>query len=1164
MRDLKLFKLDLKKNIKQGGIMKKLMFIFLIVVSQLAFADTPIPGGPTSGNWVSTGSPYLIQGDIVVPAGATLTVDAGVSIIFEGHYSFTVNGELNINGTDGNLVIISASDQDTGWAGLRFDNSTANSIINYTAISYGKATGSSPEYRGGGIYVEATDNLTISNSIITNCSAIGNGGGMFIIDSDITIDNCSILDNIAGSGAGLSISNSNPTISNSMIKNNVSTYDGGGLYIANSDIDISFTEISDNSTEWNGGGICTFNNTNVSLESVTITNNLANLSGSGLANRYNSTVTIINSILYGNAFNNIDNQNSCSVSATYSDLQFAENEAFFGVGCIDADPLFDANYHLTWADIPTPNETKSPCIDSGNPAYSDPDGTIADMGAYYLAQNGIRGTVSLNGGTGQVTDVTITATNTTSPDSVYTTSPDVDGNFLLNVPEGNYDVLVYLDGYNTQHYFDINVSDEIYVLQHIELTPPPSGFVSGQITLEGTGNIEDVIISAGGEQTSPYVVEDDYGNQTWHYLLELAPGTYDVMASLAGYQNAVISDVNIQPSQEVENQDFHLILVEYFGSVEGTVELVDGSGNITDVIISCDGITTHPAADGTYFLENVPAGNFKNIVASLTGYSPVTLDNVSIISDQITGNIDFKLLPWDVATGNFYATTMYLTTTHDGDFIRGIDRNTQLGVFDINGECRGVATWMPGNHPQWGSYFSSEGYWFLTIVSSDNSGTELLNFKVYDSEDNVTYDCSESFFFPTDPSNDFSMNLTIPSLPHDQTYDLIQDWNWISTNLMPTSSAISDVFDVLEPLSNTSSDLAISTKGASSLYDPITLNDWIGDLTFIDSYTGYKLHVPTDYPDFTISGTKINPIITPILLENGYDEATNNSGYNWISYLPYEELDLDTALQSLSIPDSSIIKTQNLSAVYYGGWIGDLTTMEPGNAYLLKWHEAMDPEEPIYLTYPLETTRSAVVESYKPQVDWQVTAGNEHSMIVMAEIEGNQDISVGLFDKQGICHSIGKPIQNFWYFTVTESDTELYFKKVDNQTRNEFISKNSILFSADAVIGNPKELIKIDFRDEEENVVELPVILEQNSPNPFNPSTTIRFQIPNKSYTKLEVYNSKGQKIKTLVNSELPAGAHQVVWNGDDNNSKPVVSGVYFYRLSNGKFQKTNKMLLIK
>ena len=120
------------------------------------------------------------------------------------------------------------------------------------------------------------------------------------------------------------------------------------------------------------------------------------------------------------------------------------------------------------------------------------------------------------------------------------------------------------------------------------------------------------------------------------------------------------------------------------------------------------------------------------------------------------------------------------------------------------------------------------------------------------------------------------------------------------------------------------------------------------------------------------------------------------------------------------------------------------------------------------------------------------------------------------------------------------------------------------MFSADAVIGNPKELIKIDFRDEEENVVELPVILEQNSPNPFNPSTTIRFQIPNKSYTKLEVYNSKGQKIKTLVDSELPAGAHQVVWNGDDNNSKPVVSGVYFYRLSNGKFQKTNKMLLIK
>jgi len=1144
--------------------MKKfILFIILVVISQLAFGQTPIPGGNVSGNWTIANSPYQINGDIVVQAGSILTIDAGVIVSFEGHYSFTINGELNINGTNGNLVVISATDQNVGWSGLRFENSSATSIIDYTIISYGNATGSSPEYRGGGIYVSETDNLTISNCVVTNCSAIGSGGGMFIDNSDITIDNCSISANTAAGGGGLSITNSNPTILNSVIEDNVTTYDGAGLYIANSDIDISFTEISGNSTDWNGGGICTFNNANVSLTSVTITNNLANLSGSGLANRYNSNVTILNSILYGNAFNNIDNQNSCNIIATYSDLEYAEDEDFFGDGCIDANPLFDVNYHLTWANIPTPDETKSPCIDSGNPAYSDPDGTNVDMGAYYFIQSGIRGTVTLNGGTGQVTDVLVEAHLRVAPFTIYTTYPDSNGNFLINVPDGNYDVFVSLAGYNSATYLDIDVIDIIYVIPNIELTPPPSGFVSGQVTLEGIGNIGNVVISAGGEQTNPFIVEDVYGNITWHYRLELSPGTYDVMASLAGYENEVISNVNIQPSQEVENQNFHLDLVIYYGDVEGTVELVNGAGIITDVVISCDGVTTHPAADGTYLLENVHSGNNKNIVASLAGYAPVTIDNVSVITDHITGDIDFKLLAWDTVTGTVYSTTMYLTTTYDGNFIRGNDRNTQLGIFDTSGECRGVATWMPGIHPQWYSYFTSDGYWFLTIVSSDNSGTEELNFKVYDSENDVIYDCTESFFFPTDPSNDFNMNLTIPSPTHTQTFELIQDWNWISINLTPTSSAVTDVFDVLEPLSIISSDLAITTQGESTIFDPIGLNDWVGDFTHINNYTGYKLHIPNDYPNFTVSGKKINPIINPIFLEDGYDAATNNKGYNWISYLPYEELDLDTALQSLSIPDSSIIKSQTQSAVYYGNWIGDLTTMEPGVAYLLKWHEAMDPEDPIFLTYPLETSRTAPADNYKPQTDWQVTTGNEHNMIVMAEIEGNQDISLGLFDKYGVCHSIGKYIQNFWYFTVTESDTELYFKKIDNQTKIESNSKTSILFSADTIIGNPKKPIKVDFRDEE-NITELPLILEQNSPNPFNPSTTIRFQIPKKSHTKLEVYNSKGQKIKTLVNDELSAGAHQIVWNGDDNSSKPVVSGVYFYRLTNGKFQQTNKMLLIK
>ena len=86
----------------------------------------------------------------------------------------------------------------------------------------------------------------------------------------------------------------------------------------------------------------------------------------------------------------------------------------------------------------------------------------------------------------------------------------------------------------------------------------------------------------------------------------------------------------------------------------------------------------------------------------------------------------------------------------------------------------------------------------------------------------------------------------------------------------------------------------------------------------------------------------------------------------------------------------------------------------------------------------------------------------------------------------------------------------------------------------------------------------------RNYPNPFNPETIISFSIPNENHVELIVYNIKGQKIKTLVNEFKPAGKHSVIWNGTDDSVKPVSSGIYFYKLKAGDFQKVKKMILIK
>jgi len=85
-----------------------------------------------------------------------------------------------------------------------------------------------------------------------------------------------------------------------------------------------------------------------------------------------------------------------------------------------------------------------------------------------------------------------------------------------------------------------------------------------------------------------------------------------------------------------------------------------------------------------------------------------------------------------------------------------------------------------------------------------------------------------------------------------------------------------------------------------------------------------------------------------------------------------------------------------------------------------------------------------------------------------------------------------------------------------------------------------------------------------NYPNPFNPSTTIAFQIPRADDVHLIIYNQLGQHVATLVDQPLSAGNHDVVWNGLDGKGKPVSSGLYFYRLVSGQQQMVGKMTFLK
>lgn len=161
-----------------------------------------------------------------------------------------------------------------------------------------------------------------------------------------------------------------------------------------------------------------------------------------------------------------------------------------------------------------------------------------------------------------------------------------------------------------------------------------------------------------------------------------------------------------------------------------------------------------------------------------------------------------------------------------------------------------------------------------------------------------------------------------------------------------------------------------------------------------------------------------------------------------------------------------------------------------------------------------------------------------------------------------------------------EWQTEAYFtgesdwKKSDISLAafsGEIISLR-FLFSSDDTIG--AEGIYIDdfklfisspeLSAEHDVIPPLTVELHQNYPNPFNPETTISFKLPQRQEISLQVFNMKGQLVKTLFTGEKAAGNHHISWNGKSGSGKEVGSGIFLYRLDTGTEAIARKMLLLR
>ena len=153
-------------------------------------------------------------------------------------------------------------------------------------------------------------------------------------------------------------------------------------------------------------------------------------------------------------------------------------------------------------------------------------------------------------------------------------------------------------------------------------------------------------------------------------------------------------------------------------------------------------------------------------------------------------------------------------------------------------------------------------------------------------------------------------------------------------------------------------------------------------------------------------------------------------------------------------------------------------------------------------------------------------------------------------------HGSGTVYGSVYLLNDTALVSAYYQDSLVNRARSD-----SFLIRADAMIleqsGAPVGIF-------EPSYIPLEYSLSQNYPNPFNPVTQIRYTLPQLTNVTLKIYDILGREIKTLVNSEQPAGAYRLEWSGTNNFGTHVSSGVYIYRIVAGKFVQTKKMMFLK
>ena len=197
------------------------------------------------------------------------------------------------------------------------------------------------------------------------------------------------------------------------------------------------------------------------------------------------------------------------------------------------------------------------------------------------------------------------------------------------------------------------------------------------------------------------------------------------------------------------------------------------------------------------------------------------------------------------------------------------------------------------------------------------------------------------------------------------------------------------------------------------------------------------------------------------------------------------------------------------------------------------------------------------IHTFSATANW-ATAGGDFNPTASAiqSVGGNGSYTWGSTSQMvaDVQDWLVNPSNNFGWILIGNESTTSTAKRFDSKDNSTEANRPVLLveYSLETSVAENNKSVPSTFQ------------LEQNYPNPFNPGTTIRYTLSQTSPVSLQIFDVKGQLVKTLVNEISSQGLHQVTWDGTANNGQAVAAGIYVYEISTGSLRESKKMLMLK